>query len=167
MPIVVISARGEEASKIKALDAGADDYLTKPFGVGELLARVRVALRHAARTGRNDALDPVVHFGDVAIDLAGRVVTKGQNEVKLTKIEFDLLAVLARNAGKVVTHRQILKEVWGPHAVYEPHYVRVFMANLRKKLEDMPSRPQWLVTEQAVGYRLRELPRPPASPRRP
>lgn len=156
MPIVVISARGEESSKIAALDAGADDYLTKPFGAGELLARIRVALRHAARRGGNDELDAPVSIGDLRIDLAGRTVTKAGLEVKLTKIEFDLLAVLTRNLGKVVTHRQLLKEAWGPHAVHEPHYVRVFMANLRKKLEDNPSQPKWLVTDQGVGYRIRE-----------
>lgn len=156
MPIVVISARGEESSKIAALDAGADDYLTKPFGVGELLARIRVALRHAARGGTNNTLDAPIAIGDLRIDLAGRTVTKAGVEVKLTKIEFDLLAVLARNLGKVVTHRQLLKEAWGPHAVHEPHYVRVFMANLRKKLEDNPSQPRWLVTDQGVGYRLRD-----------
>jgi two-component system KDP operon response regulator KdpE len=158
MPIIVISARGEEASKIAALDAGADDYLTKPFGVGELLARMRVALRHAALASREGARDSTVRFADVEVDLVGRVVTRSGKEVKLTKIEFDLLAALARNLGKVVTHRQLLKEVWGPHAVYEPHYVRVFMANLRKKLEANPGRPQLLVTEQGVGYRLRETP---------
>jgi two-component system, OmpR family, KDP operon response regulator KdpE len=156
MPIVVISARGEEHAKIAALDAGADDYLTKPFGVGELLARIRVALRHAARTTADASADSTVSTGDVCIDLTGRVVTKGGSEVKLTKIEFDLLATLARNVGKVVTHRQLLKDVWGPHAVHEPHYVRVFMANLRKKLEDNPSRPTMLITEQGVGYRLRD-----------
>ncbi len=156
MPIVVISARGEEHAKISALDSGADDYLTKPFGVGELLARIRVALRHAARTATDASADFTVCVADVSIDLAGRVVTKGVKEVKLTKIEFDLLAVLARNVGKVITHRQLLKEVWGPHAVHEPHYVRVFMANLRKKLEDNPSRPSMLITEQGVGYRLRD-----------
>lgn len=156
IPIVVISARGEEASKIAALDAGADDYLTKPFGVGELLARIRVALRHAARAPLNAPANSVVRTGNLCIDLAARTVTRANAEVKLTKIEFDLLAVLARNAGKVVTHRQLLKEVWGPHAVYEPHYVRVFVANLRKKLENNPSRPALLITEQGVGYRLRE-----------
>jgi hypothetical protein len=132
---------GEEASKIAALDAGADDYLTKPFGVGELLARIRVALRHAANAGADGPPQTVVQAGAVSIDLAGRTVTKGDAEVKLTKIEFDLLAVLARNVGKVVTHRQLLKEVWGPHAVQEPHYVRVFMATLRKKLERNPGAP--------------------------
>ena len=157
LPIVVISARGEEASKIAALDAGADDYPTKPFGVGELLARIRVALRHATRPAAG-GVDASVTVGDVRIDLAGRTVTKAGVEVKLTKIEFDLLAVLARNVGRVVTHRQLLKEAWGPHAVHEPHYVRVFMANLRKKLEHNPSRPELLITEQGVGYRLREHP---------
>ena len=156
LPIVVISARGDEHSKIAALDAGADDYLTKPFGVGELLARIRVALRHAARQGGGDAPDAPIVVGDLRIDLVARTVTKANAEVKLTKIEFDLLAVLARNLGKVVTHRQLLKEAWGPHAVQEPHYVRVFMANLRKKLEDNPSQPRWLVTDQGVGYRLRD-----------
>lgn len=157
-PIIVLSARGEERAKIAALDTGADDYLTKPFGVGELLARIRVALRHAARSSASTiGADAIVEIGDVRIDLAGRVVTKRGKEIKLTKIEFDLLAALARGLGKVATHRQLLKEVWGPHATYEPHYVRVFMANLRKKLEDDPSRPKLLVTEQGVGYRLREV----------
>jgi two-component system, OmpR family, KDP operon response regulator KdpE len=155
MPIVVLSARGEEASKITALDAGADDYLTKPFGVGELLARIRVALRHASKVSSDQSIGSIVETSDVRIDLERRVVTKSNVEVRLTKIEFDLLAALARNAGKVVTHRHLLKEVWGPHAVHEPHYVRVYMANLRKKLEDNPSRPSFLITEQGVGYRLR------------
>jgi two-component system KDP operon response regulator KdpE len=156
VPIVVISARGQENSKIAALDAGADDYLTKPFGVGELLARMRVALRHSTRSLSGEPADAVVTVGDLNIDLERHVVSKASQEVKLTKIEYDLLAVLARNLGKVVTHRQLLKEVWGPHAVHEPHYVRVFMANLRKKLENNPSRPELLITEQGVGYRLRE-----------
>jgi two-component system, OmpR family, KDP operon response regulator KdpE len=156
MPIIVISARGQEDAKIGALDAGADDYLTKPFGVGELLARIRVALRHAAKVGSSEPTDEVLTIGDLVVDLQKHVVTKAGEEIKLTKIEFDLLAMLTRNLGKVVTHRQLLKEVWGPHAVQEPHYVRVFMANLRKKLETNPSRPELLVTEQGVGYRLRE-----------
>jgi two-component system KDP operon response regulator KdpE len=157
LPVIVISARGQEDAKIKALDAGADDYLTKPFGVGELLARIRVALRHAAKMQSNEPQQGVVNVGDLAIDLESHIVTKSGVEIKLTKIEFDLLAVLTRNLGKVVTHRQLLKEVWGPHALEEPHYVRVFMANLRKKLETNPSRPEVLLTEQGVGYRLREL----------
>jgi two-component system KDP operon response regulator KdpE len=156
MPIVVISARGEEASKVAALDAGADDYLTKPFGVGELLARIRVALRRAARPDAGPFALGRVEFGDVSVDFVAHLVTKSGHEVKLTKIEFDLLAALARNIGKVATHRQLLKEVWGLHAVHEPHYVRVFMANLRKKLEDDPARPRWFLTEQGVGYRLRD-----------
>ena len=156
MPIVVISARGQEDAKIVALDAGADDYLTKPFGVGELLARIRVALRHSARSLSGEPAESVIVVGDIRIDLEAHVVAKAGQEVKLTKIEFDLLAALARNLGKVVTHRQLLKEVWGPYAVHEPHYVRVFMANLRKKLENNPSRPELLVTEQGVGYRLRD-----------
>jgi two-component system KDP operon response regulator KdpE len=155
MPIVVLSARGEEESKVAALDAGADDYLTKPFGVGELLARIRVALRHGSRVHSSASEASVVEFADVRVDLEGRTVTRRGNDVKLTKIEFDLLAALARNVGKVVTHRQLLKEVWGPHAVHEPHYVRVFMASLRKKLEENPSRPTYFITEQGVGYRLR------------
>jgi len=157
MPIVVISARGQEDSKILALDAGANDYLTKPFGVGELLARIRVALRHSLRSLSGEPAESVITTGDLRIDLDAHRVTKADREVKLTKIEFDLLAVLAKNLGKVVTHRQLLKEVWGPHAVHEPHYVRVFMANLRKKLEENPSRPELLITEQGVGYRLREF----------
>jgi two-component system KDP operon response regulator KdpE len=156
MPIIVLSARGEEKSKILALDAGADDYLTKPFGVGELLARIRVALRHAARLQTGAAETTTFEFGRVRVDLAARRVFAGGAEVKLTKLEFDLLALLVRNAGKVLTHRYLLKEVWGPHAVEEPHYVRVFMANLRKKLEANPSRPEHLLTEQGVGYRLKD-----------
>lgn len=156
LPVIVISARGQENAKIAALDAGADDYLTKPFSVGELLARIRVALRHAAKMQSNEPQQRVLSLGDLEIDLESHVVKKSGEEIKLTKIEFDLLAVLTRNLGKVVTHRQLLKEVWGPHATEEPHYVRVFMANLRKKLETNPSRPELLVTEQGVGYRLRE-----------
>lgn len=155
MPIIVLSARGEEKSKIIALDAGADDYLTKPFGVGELLARIRVAVRHAARM--DDTSDPITtyQFGHIQVDLAERRVFADEKEVKLTKLEFDLLALLVRNGGKVLTHRYLLKEVWGPGAADEPHYVRVFMANLRKKLERNPSRPEYLLTEQGVGYRLK------------
>jgi two-component system KDP operon response regulator KdpE len=155
LPIIVLSARGEEDVKVAALDAGADDFLTKPFGVSELLARIRVALRHAAQVHTENGQAPIVEAADVRIDLEGRVVAKSGREVKLTKIEFDLLAALARHAGKVVTHRQLLKEVWGPHAVQDSHYIRVFMASLRKKLEDNPSRPAFLITEQGVGYRLR------------
>ncbi len=152
VPIVVISARGREDDKVTALDAGADDYLTKPFGVQELLARMRVALRHAAPGPPQQELT----FGTLHIDLARRLVSRDGAEIHLTPIEYKLLTLLARHAGKVLTHRQILREVWGPGAVEQPHYVRVHMAELRKKVEPDPARPQWLVTEPAVGYRLRE-----------
>jgi len=154
-PIVVLSARGREADKVEALDAGADDYLTKPFGTGELLARMRVALRHAARTaGGSD--DPVIELAGLRIDLERREVNLGGREVRLTPIEWKLLVLLARNAGKVITHRQILREVWGPGHGEQTHTVRVHMASLRRKLEIDPARPQRLVTEPAVGYRLRD-----------
>ncbi len=151
-PIVVLSARGREEDKVAALDAGADDYLTKPFGVNELLARLRVALRHARAVPEQE---PVIDAGPLRIDLARREVTVDGREVRLTPTEFRLLALLARHAGKVLTHRQILKEVWGPNAS-EAHYVRVQMAELRKKLELDPARPRLLVTEPGVGYRLRD-----------
>jgi two-component system, OmpR family, KDP operon response regulator KdpE len=154
MPIIVLTARGEEQSKITALDGGADDYLTKPFAVGELLARIRVALRHAARLDDNGRPETEFRVGPLRIELAGRRVFRDSEEVKLTKLEFDLLALLARNAGRVLTHRHLLKEVWGPYAVDEPHYVRVYMASLRRKLEPNPTRPRFLQTEQGVGYRL-------------
>jgi two-component system KDP operon response regulator KdpE len=152
VPIIVLSARGRESDKVAALDAGADDYLTKPFGVNELLARMRVALRHA-RAGPEP--DPVFEAGPIRVDLARREVKVEGREVRLTPTEFRLLALLARHAGKVLTHRQILREVWGPHAT-EAHYVRVQMAELRKKLEGDPARPKLLVTEPGVGYRLRD-----------
>ena len=151
-PIVVISARGREDDKVAALDAGADDYLTKPFGVKELLARMRVALRHATPGTPQHELT----FGARFIDLTRRVVTRDGVEIHLTPIEYKLLTLLARHAGKVLTHRQILKEVWGPGAVEQTHYVRVHMAELRKKLERDSARPEWLLTEPAVDYRMRE-----------
>jgi two-component system, OmpR family, KDP operon response regulator KdpE len=151
-PIVVLSARGREEDKVNALDAGADDYLTKPFGVNELLARLRVALRHA----QPGAAEPsVIEAGPLRIDLARREVTVDGREVRLTPTEYRLLALLGRHAGKVLTHRQILREVWGPNAT-EAHYVRVQMAELRKKIESDPARPRLLVTEPGVGYRLRD-----------
>jgi two-component system KDP operon response regulator KdpE len=153
-PIIVLSARGREEDKVTALDAGADDYLTKPFGTGELLARIRVALRHAAASG-GTAADQVVDAGGIRVDLASHVVTQDGHEVHLTPTEFKLLAFLARHAGKVLTHRLILKEVWGPGAVEQTHYVRVQMAELRKKLERDPARPAVLITEPGVGYRMR------------
>lgn len=157
MPIIVISARGQEEDKIKALDGGADDYLTKPFGIGELLARVRVALRHAATTVVGDAC---FSLGALKVDLARRRVTVHEREIHLTPIEYKLLTTLIKNAGRVVTHRQLLREVWGPGYGDQTQYTRVYMAQLRHKLEENPSRPVFLITEPGVGYRLRE----PAEP---
>ena len=153
MPIVVVSARGQETDKVEALDAGADDYLTKPFGTSELLARMRVALRHAARVDGSE--QQVVEAGDVRIDLAARIVYRRGEEVRLTRTEYRLVAALAHHAGKVLTHRQLLREVWGPNAVEDTPYLRVYMAQLRHKLEDDPARPKHLLTETGVGYRFK------------
>ena len=154
VPIVVLSARGREEDKVDALDAGADDYLTKPFGVRELLARLRVALRHRA----GDAADGhgVIEIGPLRVDVARREVEIAGRPVHLTRTEYRLLVLLAQNAGRVITNRQILTEVWGPEAADQTHYVRVYMAELRKKIEADPARPRLLVTEQGVGYRLRD-----------
>ena len=152
VPVIVLSARGQESDKIEALDAGADDYLTKPFGIGELLARLRVALRHA-RAGA--AAEPVFESGDLRVDLGTRRVFSRGEEVRLTRTEYKLLALLVQHAGKVLTHRQLLKDVWGPGSVGESHYLRVYMGQLRHKLEADPARPRHLVTEIGVGYRLR------------
>ena len=152
VPVVVISARGREDDKVEALDAGADDYLTKPFGVKELLARMRVALRHAAP----EAPEQELVFGALRIDLSRRIVSRDGIEIHLTPIEYKMLTLLARHAGKVLTHRQILKEIWGATALEQSHYVRVHMAELRKKVEHDAARPEWLLTEPAVGYRMRE-----------
>jgi two-component system KDP operon response regulator KdpE len=151
VPIVVLSARVEEHDKVEALDAGADDYLTKPFGVGELLARVRAALRRHARAGEEQS--SVVRFGDVVVDLANRRVSKGGRDVHLTQIEFRLLVVLLSHPGKVLTHRHLLREVWGPTYVEHSHYLRIYMGHLRQKLEDDAARPKHLITETGVGYR--------------
>ncbi len=156
MPIIVISARGQEEDKVRALDAGADDYLTKPFGVNELLARIRVALRHAH--GAAGPSSPVLEIGGLKLDLERREVFVDGREVHLTPIEYKLLVLLAKHAGKVLTHRQILKEVWGPNQSEHTHYVRVHMAELRKKIEANPARPVYLATEPGVGYRLRDRP---------
>jgi two-component system KDP operon response regulator KdpE len=153
VPIIVLSARGQESDKIAALDAGADDYLTKPFGVGELLARMRAALRHAASA--TESGESVINVGDLRIDLARRQVFVADQEVHLTPIEYRLLTTLARHAGKVLTHRQLLREVWGAAYQQENHYLRVYMGQLRHKLEADPARPRYLVTEPGVGYRLR------------
>jgi len=155
VPILVLTARGQEHDKIRALDAGADDYVTKPFAMGELLARLRVALRHATDTGGADA-PGVVETGDLVIDLARRRVTVAGVEVRLTPIEFRLLAELAKHPGRVLTHEQLLRVVWGPSHVHEHHYVRVYMAQLRRKIEKDAARPKLLITEPGVGYRLKE-----------
>jgi two-component system, OmpR family, KDP operon response regulator KdpE len=152
-PIIVISARGQERDKVAALDAGADDYLTKPFGVGELLARMRVALRHAQTTEGSG--ESVFEGGGIRVDLARRQVFRGEEEVHLTPLEYKLLATLVRHPGRVLTHRQLLKEVWGPNAVAQTHYLRVYMTQLRHKLEADPTQPRLLQTEPGVGYRLR------------
>jgi len=151
-PVIVLSARVDETQKIAALDAGADDYLTKPFGVGELLARVRAVLRRKA--GGTTADLEAFHFGDVEVDLTKRQVRKNDALVHLTALEYRLLTTLIANAEKVLTHRQILREVWGPSYVAHDHYVRVHMGHLRRKLEDDPAQPKHLLTETAVGYRL-------------
>jgi two-component system, OmpR family, KDP operon response regulator KdpE len=155
VPIIVLSARGLERDKVAALDAGADDYLTKPFGMEELLARLRVALRHAS-SAREEASGPVFRTGALEVDLNARQVRVGGREVHLTPTEYKLLAVLVRHAGKVVTQRQLLIEVWGRGAAGNAHYLRVQMHGLRHKLEETPARPRYLVTEPGVGYRLRE-----------
>jgi two-component system, OmpR family, KDP operon response regulator KdpE len=152
MPIIVISARGKEEDKIKALDAGADDYLTKPFGVGELLARIRAALRRSAHS-EGGASEFVM--GDVKVDLVKRRVTKSEVEVHLTPLQFKLLATLVKNEGRVITHRQLLSEVWGRGSAEHTQYLRVYMGQLRHKLEDDPSRPRFFTTEPGIGYRLR------------
>lgn len=152
LPIIVLSARTMEADKIRALDAGADDYLTKPFGVGELLARVRSAVRRLRQPPASK--HGIVEFGDVKIDLTARLVSKAGQIVHLTPIEYRLLTVLAANAGRVVTNPQLLREVWGPSHSESSHYLRVFMRNLRQKLEDDPAQPRYFLTETAVGYRL-------------
>jgi two-component system KDP operon response regulator KdpE len=152
VPVIVVSARGREEEKVAALDAGADDYLPKPFGTKELLARLRVALRHARAVAAPDG--HLLEVGPLRMDLERHEAKVEGREVRLTPIEWRLLALLARHAGKVLTHAQILREVWGPNASSQTHYVRVYMAELRKKLEVDPSRPRLLLTEPGIGYRL-------------
>ncbi len=153
-PIIVVSVREHERDKVAALDAGADDYVTKPFGTNELLARIRVALRHALRTIQGDD-DPVFTLGGLQVDLAHRQVLVDGAEVHLSPMEYKLLTTLVRYAGKVVTRHQLLQEVWGPSYAGEDHYLRVYMGQLRHKLEADPTRPRYLITEPGVGYRLK------------
>ncbi|MFV8750039.1 response regulator [Nannocystaceae bacterium ST9] len=151
-PIIVVSARGQEQDKVRALDLGADDYLTKPFGSHELLARIRVALRHAAHVGEQDG--PVFRSHGLMVDLAARRVARGDDEVHLTPLEYKLLTTMIEHAGKVLTHRQLLERVWGPAHADDTQYLRVYMAQLRRKIEADPARPRLLKTETGVGYRL-------------
>ncbi|ENY3783600.1 two-component system response regulator KdpE [Citrobacter koseri] len=150
IPVIVLSARSEESDKITALDAGADDYLSKPFGIGELQARLRVALR---RHASGPSPDPIVQFSSIKVDLAAHLVHRDEKEIHLTPIEFRLLAVLLNNAGKVLTQRQLLNQVWGPNAVEHSHYLRIYMGHLRQKLEKDPARPRHFITETGIGYR--------------
>jgi two-component system KDP operon response regulator KdpE len=150
-PILVLSARVQEHEKVKALDAGADDYLTKPFGTAELMARMRVLLRRQHKTESNT---PKFSFGDIQVDLSGRKVIKANQEIHLSKTEYQLLNVLLVNQGRVVTHRQLLKEVWGGQHAEDSHYLRIYMGHLRQKLEDDPAQPKYLLTETGIGYRL-------------
>ncbi|MFZ7101994.1 MAG: response regulator [Peptococcaceae bacterium] len=150
VPIIILSVQDQETDKIKALDAGGDDYVTKPFSMGELLARMRVALRHTAKTED----EPVLAFAGLSIDLAHRQVTVDHHEVKLTPTEYDILKQLALHAGKVLTHRQLLRAIWGIDYQDESHYLRVYIRQLRRKLEADPTRPKYIITEPGVGYRL-------------
>jgi two-component system KDP operon response regulator KdpE len=152
VPVLILSVKDRDAEKAAALDAGADDYVTKPFGTAELLARLRVALRHADKESEG----PVFHSGQVVVDLADRRVTVGGKEVSFTATEYNLLRLLVRHAGKVLTHRFLLREIWGPNAENQSHYLRVYIARLREKLEADPSRPALLLTEPGIGYRLVE-----------
>jgi two-component system KDP operon response regulator KdpE len=154
IPIIVLSARNHEQHKIDALDLGADDYLTKPFGFGELLARIRVALRHANRTSESPQGE-LFTTDNLHIDLLNRIVSVDGQEVRLTPIQFRLLSVLVKNVGKVMTHQQILKEVWGPSYQENAHYLRIYMSQLRQKLEHNPTQPRYLLTESGVGYRFK------------
>jgi len=151
IPVILVTARNDPKSKVTALDAGAEDYLTKPFGASELLARIRVVLRRGGGTATPD----VIQIGPIKIDQPRHSVTVDGRDVHLTPIEFRLLLELARQPGRVLTHRQLLREIWGPNAVEEVHYLRVHMASLRRKIEADPARPAWLITEAGVGYRLR------------
>lgn len=159
LPIIVLSVRGREQDKVEALDAGADDYLTKPFGISELLARIRAALRRAEK----NPAPPILEFGSLQLDFSRRQLLREGSEVHLTPTEYELFSLMAREAGKVLTHRQLLRAVWGNAFEDEVHTLRVNISNLRKKIEENPARPAWLVTEPGVGYRLLDHPRRPES----
>jgi two-component system KDP operon response regulator KdpE len=152
VPIIIVSVRGHESEKIAALDKGADDYVTKPFGMGELLARMRAALRHRLQAELDE---PVFRVAGLTVDLGRRVVTVESHEVRLTPKEYDLLRLLVTHAGKVITHQHLLRAVWGPGSVHETHYLRVYIGQLRQKLEPDPAQPRYILTEPGVGYRLR------------
>jgi two-component system KDP operon response regulator KdpE len=149
-PIIILTVRDQEKEKVEALDAGADDYITKPFGVGELMARMRVALRRSSR--QED--EPVFTYGGLSVDFAARRVTVDEREVKLTPTEYDIIRVLAQHAGKVLTHKQLLKAVWGNSYIDDTHYIRVYIGQLRRKIEENPTQPRYIITESGVGYRL-------------
>jgi two-component system KDP operon response regulator KdpE len=153
VPIIVLTARNREPDKIEALDCGADDYLTKPFGMGELMARIRAALRHRLQS---TGAPPVFRLGDIVVDLVKRMVTRAGEEVKLSPREYDVLRMLVQNAGRVVTHQQMLREVWGPAHLQDTQYLRVYVGQLRDKLEPQPEAPRYIVTEPGVGYRIRD-----------
>ncbi|MDT8903537.1 response regulator [Anaeroselena agilis] len=150
VPIIVLTVKDQEQEKIEALDAGADDYITKPFGMGELMARIRVSLRREAKAGD----DPLITCGDLQIDLAQRRVSVGSREVKLTPTEYDIIKALAQHAGKVLTHKQLLKLVWGSSYSGDTHYIRIYIGQLRRKIEENPTQPRYIITESGVGYRL-------------
>lgn len=152
VPIIILSARGDEMNKVAALDAGANDYLTKPFGLAELFARIRAALR----LSRQVADEPVIQFGALSVDFEKHLLMKRGEEIHLTKTEFRLLALLAKNLGKVLTHRQLLSEIWGPEYSDELHYLRVYTQQIRVKIEDDPAQPRHLITETGIGYRLKD-----------
>jgi two-component system KDP operon response regulator KdpE len=154
LPIIILSARGQDQDKIRALDLGADDYLTKPFSAGELLARIRVGLRHSVVQGSGQK-EPVFTFDNLKVDLSKRQVFLDEKEIHLTPIEYRLLNVLVRNAGKVITHNQLLREVWGPQYIDQISYLRVYMTQLRHKLEKDPTRPRFFINEPGIGYRFK------------
>jgi two-component system KDP operon response regulator KdpE len=149
-PIIILTARDQEQEKIQALDTGADDYVTKPFGMGELMARIRACLRHITNTEN----EPVLNCGDLTVDLAQRRISIAGKEVKLTPTEYEIIKILAQNAGKVLTHKQLLKAVWGNSYNEDTHYIRVYIGQIRRKIEDDPAQPRYIVTESGVGYRL-------------